>query len=476
LEYDLSRAIARVTSGEKPVIGVMSPLPVFGQPMNPMMMQMGQRGQQPWVLANELKRDFEVKTVEMTAERIPDEIKVLLLIHPKEISEKAEFAIDQFVLRGGKLIAFVDPQGALDRSTPQMGMMMGPPPSSSTLPHLFKAWGISFEAGKTVADAEYAAPLRQGPNPAVLMLSAGAFSRDDVITADADNLFMAFAGAFTGTPAAGLQKSVLIKSSKNSQLIEAALAQMSGEQALRNFTPSGIEYPLAIRLTGKFKTAFPEGKPKAPEPAANEPTAEAKPAESKDPGALKEASQENTVVLIGDSDFIQDPIAVREIENPFGGQSLIMPANGNLALAQGAIEQLSGDSNLVAIRSRASRERPFEVVRKMQADAEANYRTKIRELEESLAEAQRKLSELQKNKDTGQRFILSPDQQQELATFRKKEAEVKTQLKEVRKRLRREIDSLENRLQWANIAGMPMLVAATGLGMALVKRKRAAAR
>jgi len=177
------------------------------------------------------------------------------------------------------------------------------------------------------------------------------------------------------------------------------------------------------------------------------------------------------VVLIGDADMIQDAVSIREIQGL--GQRVIMPLNSNLSFAQSVVEQLAGDSNLIAVRSRASRERPFTVVQKMQAEADANYRTKIKELETSLAETQRNLNELQKSKgDAGQRLILSPEQQQELASFRKKEADVKTQIKEMRKKLRSEIDSLENRVKWVNIAGMPLVVIFTGFGLAVLKRRQ----
>jgi ABC-type uncharacterized transport system involved in gliding motility auxiliary subunit len=477
LEYDLSRAISRVITPEKPVVGIMSPLPFAGQQMSPMMMQMGRRGGQPaWVFYSELQRDFNVKQVEMTAESIPDDVKVLLLIHPKAISDAAQFAIDQFVLRGGKLIAFLDPMAALDA---QGGGPMGGG-SSSSIDKLLKAWGLTFESTKVVADTSYTGRTQQGRAPAVLALTDKAVNKDDIITAEADNLFMAFAGAFTGAPVAGLKETVLIKSSKDSQLIEPMLAQMDGERIIRDFSPSGTEYALAVRLTGKFKTAFPEGKPKA-EPKPDEPP---KPDEKKPDAAtdknLKESAQENSVVLVGDSDMIQDQLCVREMPNPFGGgQRMVMPANGNLAFAQGAVEQLTGDNNLITVRSRASRERPFTVVRKMQADAESNYRSKIKELETSLTEAQTKLNDLQRakaEKGGGQKFILSPEQQTEIANFRKKEGEVKQQLKVERKKLRVDIDSLENRIKWLNIAGMPALVALAGVGLAVVARKRRAAR
>jgi len=466
LEYDISRAIARVMTPDKAVIGVLSPLPVMGTGA---MMPMQQQGEPAWALIEELKRDFDVREIEPNATTIPNDIKVLLVIHPKGITEATQFALDQFVLRGGKLIAFLDPMAALDPQTASAGF--GSPPSKSGLDRLLKAWGVTFEDSKVLADLDFVARTDQGRAPAVLALNEKAVNKDDIATADAGNLFVVFGGVFGGTPAQGLKETVLLHSSKDSELVDPMMARMSGEEIAKSFKPSGIEYPLAIRLSGKFKTAFPAGKPKPPEAEPNEKKEDASPPET----MLKESKQETTVVLVGDSDMIQDRVAVRQVGNPFG-QRLFMPANGNLAFAENLIDQLTGDSNLIAVRSRASRERPFTVVKKMQADAEASYRSKIKELEEGLADAQRKIGQLQSGKQEGQRFILSPQQQEELANFRKKEAEAKTQLKEVRKKLRADIDSLENRIKWLDIAGMPALVALTGLAFAIVKRRRSAAR
>ena len=469
LEYDISRAIARVTETNKPTVGVMSSLPVMGTPMMPMARQ---QGEEPWAIITELQHDFNVKQVEMTADKIPDDIQVLVVIHPRAIPEAAQFVIDQFVLRGGRLVAFLDPKSMLD----QMGEGMGAPASTSNLDKLLKAWGLSFDTVKVVADLNYLARTRQGRAPAILILTEKAMNKEDIVTADADNVIMAMAGTFSGTPVQGLTETVLIKSSSNSELVDAMMAQFGGESIATKFTPSGKEFPLAIRLTGKFKTAFPEGKPKAPKSAPDEeensPNEEKK-TEEKPAPALNESTKETTVVLIGDSDMIQDQLAVREIQNPFGPR-WIMPANGNLSFAQSVVEQLSGDSDLIAMRSRASRERPFTVVKKIQADAEANYRNKIKELENSLTETQRKVNELQKGKENenGQRFILSPEQQAELANFQKKEGEVKAQLKTVRKQVRAEIDSLETRVKWLNIAAMPAVVALSGLGLALFRRRQ----
>lgn len=470
LEYDLSRAIARVLSPEKPVIGVMSSLPVMGAPSMDMM-QMGRRSR-PWIFISELKRDFDVREVPVTSEEIPAEIKQLVVIHPKSFSPAAQYAIDQFVLRGGKLLAFLDPLSALERPNQQM-MMMGGGPSSSNLELLLKGWGLTFDDTKVLADLNYAVRMREGRTATVLALTEEAMNKDDVVTAQADNLVLPYAGVFSGSPAQGVTQTVLLSSTQDSQLVEAMMAQMAGERIIRDFKPSGTSHPIGIRLTGKFKTAFPEGKPKDAAAPAEE---KDKKPEEKKPEGLKEATAESTVVLIGDADFIQDPVAVQEMQNPFGGEPMVMPTNGNLALAQGIVEQLTGDANLISIRSRASRERPFTVVKKMQADAEDAFRSKIKEMEESLAETQSKLNELQRTKGEGQRFILSPEQQKELENFQQKEAQVRKDLKQERKKLRAGIDSLENRVKWINIAAMPVLVALSGVIIATLQRKRVTAK
>ena len=180
------------------------------------------------------------------------------------------------------------------------------------------------------------------------------------------------------------------------------------------------------------------------------------------------------MILVGDSDMIFDPVCV-QVQNIFG-QKIIIPQNGNLNLAQSMVEQLAGDSNLIGVRSRATLNRPFTVVKRMEEKAQESYRSKIKELEASLSETQQKLNELQRTKEKGQRFILSPEQQQELARFRQKEAEAKKELKQVRKNLRRDVDSMENRLKWINIAAMPVVVSLTGITLAVYKRKRTAAK
>ena len=478
LEYDLDRAIVRAENPDKPVIGVMSPLPVFGMPSNPMMQQMGQQGSQPWTLITELKNDFEVKRVGMDLDKIDDDIKLLMVIAPKDISDKAQYAIDQFIMRGGKLLAFLDAQCLADqRQQNQMMAQMGG--GGSSLDKLLKAWGITFDTGKVVADMEYKMQLR-GRNgepqeaPAWLNLDRAALDTNDVTTSQIGSVWLPLCGAFTGTPVAGLKETVLLRSTKESQLVDAMLANLSGDNIMKEFKPSGVNYALAIRLTGKFKTAFPDGPPQEKKDDAAKKD-EKKPEDNKAAGTLKETKGDNTVVLFGDADLLFDPFTVRRIDTPFG--SLQTAMNANLSLAQNLAEQMTGDNNLIAVRSRATLNRPFERVQKMEAAANEKFQSEIKRFQESRDEAQRKINDLQAaKKDKDQRFILSPEQRAELEKLRKEEADANKRLRQVQKDLRKEVVSMQNRIKWINILAVPFAVTATGIVIAVVNRRKTSAK
>ena len=483
LEYDLSRAITRVGTPDKPVVGVMSPLPVFGMPSNPMMARMGQQGQQPWVIINELKNDFNVQRVAMDVDKIDDNIKLLVLIHPRDITDKAQFAVDQFVLRGGKLIAFLDALPMMD--TREQNEMLGSMPNNgSTLDKLLKAWGLSFDISKVVADMNYKMQLagRNGQPqdaPAVMAVTGAGLNNEDIVTSQIDNVWLPYAGAFTGTPAPGLKETVLLKSTKDSQLVDGFMAHLSGENVMKEFKPSGTQYALAVRLTGKFKTAFPNGAPEdkkeADKKEGDKKEPDAKPEEKKTDDSLKESRQDNTVILVGDADMLYDRVALQPIQTLFG--TAYSPANGNLSFAQNAIEQMTGDSNLIQVRSRATVARPFTRVKAMEAAANEKFQSEIKRLEDSASEAQRKINELQQQKkDKDQRFILSPEQSAELANLRKEEVETRKHLKQVQKDLRKEVVSLQTRVKWINILAVPLAVMASGIVIAFVKRKKTSAK
>ncbi len=462
LEYDLVRAIARAGSAERPKIGLMSGLPVLGERFNPMTRQ----SSEPWVLANELRRDFDVRQVNMTVESIDKDINVLLLVHPRVIAEHVEYALDQFVLRGGKLIAFVDPYAYFDQ---QPGPMPGMPAmaSSSTLPRLFKAWGVEMDPGKVISDIVFASGGGQRYTPTVLSLNRTAFARDDVVTSQIETLLYAFGGAFKLQPAAGLAASELVKSSPNSMLVDSFSATVAGEAATKSFQPSGKAMPLALRLTGKFKTAFPDGK-------TVEKTAKPKPPAAAGEPQLKESAQANSVVLVADVDMLQDGAAV-DVQEMFG-RRVVVPSNGNLAFAQGLVEQVASGDSLLSLKSRASSFRPLTVVREMEAEAQAQYFGKIKQLEDEVQKTTENLQKLQKGSGAGAKAaqILSPEQQTELENFRKRVAETKKSLKDLRKNLRQDAERLVFLTKVANIALMPLLVALLGIGIALLRRRQQA--
>jgi ABC-type uncharacterized transport system involved in gliding motility auxiliary subunit len=253
-------------------------------------------------------------------------------------------------------------------------------------------------------------------------------------------------------------------------LVDSSLATVSGDGATKNFQPGGKNLPLALRLSGRFKTAFPDGKPV-------DKTAKPKPApagaQAAEP-ALKEAAKESSVVLVGDVDMLQDGAAV-DVQEVFG-RRVVVPSNGNLAFAQGLVEQLAAGDDLLSLQSRAAAFRPLTVVREMEADAQKQYFGKIKSLEDDLQKTTENLQKLQKSQGAGAKGaqILTPEQQAEMESFRKKVAETRMELKELRKNLRQDAERLVFLTKVANIALMPILVALLGILIALLRRRKQA--
>jgi ABC-type uncharacterized transport system involved in gliding motility auxiliary subunit len=474
LEYDITRAIARVINPKPATIGVMSALPVFGSQMPPQLARrMGRQNQDPYVFVQELKKDFTVKEVPMTSDRIDDDINVLLVVHPRDITDAAQYAIDQFVLRGGRLIAFLDPHAYFDQKQDQMSQVIGESSGQSSLDKLLKAWGLDMDQNKVAADMTFGNTHNQNM-PTVIMLPKEGINQDDIATSQADAIVMAFSGAFTGKVADGLKETVLLKTSPRSQLVDGVIASIGGDNIMKDFKPSNINYALAVRLSGKFKTAFPGGKPaKADAKDKDKDKDKDKPADTT--AQLKESTKDGAVILVADSDMLNDQVCV-QVQDILG-YKLVQPKNGNLALVQNFVENLAGDSDLISMRSRASVTRPFTKLLDMQAQANQKGQAKLKELEEKKQETERKISELQQKKEgSQQRLILSPEQQKELDEFRKANVEFSKEVKKIRKDLSRETDALQFHTKMVNIFAMPAAVAIAGIALALVKRKKTAAK
>lgn len=466
LEYDISRAIARVENHSPPVVGIMSAMQVFGQQASPMMMVQGNQGAEPWAFVTELRKDFNVREVPMSATKIDSDVKVLVVLHPRDITDAAQYAIDQFVLRGGKLIAFLDPHAYFDQRHDENRsfMIMGDSAGKSSLDKLLKAWGLSMDEDKVAADTSFAGRNTQTGDimPTLLMVTREGIDPNEAATGQIDNLTIPFAGAFTGKPVEGLNETVLIKCTRNSQLVDSMIATAASEQILRDFKPANEPYALAVHLTGKFKTAFPKGKPEG--------------VDAKDDVQLKEGNGSGEVVLVADSDMVNDK-ACLQVQN-VRGHRIKHPMNGNLNFVQSMVELFSGDDGLISARSRASINRPFTRLKEMEDKAGRQWEEKIQVLEKQQRDMERKITELQQHKEGSdeQKQILSPEQQQELENYQKTRVAVNKDLKEVRKNLRKDTDALEFWTKVINIGAMPVLVALSGLVLAIGKPKRRTAK
>jgi ABC-type uncharacterized transport system involved in gliding motility auxiliary subunit len=315
-----------------------------------------------------------------------------------------------------------------------------------------------MDPGKVVSDVVFGSGGGARYTPTVLSLNRTAFSRDDVVTGSVETLLYAFGGAFDVKPVEGLTATSLVRSSPNSMLVDNADATKTGDAATSNFKPSGKSMPLALRLTGKFKTAYPDGLTVDKKPVPGTP-------------ALKESAKENSVILVADVDLLADGAAV-DVQDVFG-RKVVVPSNGNLAFALGMVEQFASGDELISLRSRAASFRPLTVVRELEAEAQKQYFGRIQALEDEKQKTQARLQELQKQQPgSGKSQILTAEQQEELERFKKTYIETNLALKELRRNLRQDAEALVFWTKLANIALMPLLVAIFGLVMALVLRRK----
>ena len=478
LEYDISRAIKNVLKlkEEQEIVGVMSSLNVWGgpDPSNPMAMLNRGQQQPPWYFLQQLQRDFKVERIEPAATEIPAEVNVLLFIHPKNVSEATEYAIDQFVLRGGKLIAFVDPLAQRDDSGMQNPQMRIPGlGGGSNLNRLFSKWGVPFDNSQVVADFNYRLnprdPIAQGRmQPAYLALDRNALNSEEVVTRDLGTLRLPYAGSFdTSNVATGLKVTELITSSEQAKLVDGMSSQFNGDKIMDSFLtgsedgkPVGTKkYVLALKLGGKFTTAFPDGKP-APADAGS-----SKPGATKPDSAehLTESKEDNYVCLIGDTDILVDDHFILQ-------QRFLI--SENITFVQNLVDHF-GDDTLINIRSR-NQNRPFTTIVNLEKEAQAKFEGRLKKLEE---EQQKILQEKTKLESTGEgnnQFTLRIDPQA-LKEIQAKELEKRKQIREIRKQLRADIDLIQLKIKLANIGLMPLLVILFGIGFFIRKRKKTAA-
>ncbi len=466
LEYLVTRLVHEVSRTDKPKIGVMSSLPIMGTPAMPYGPQ-PQQGAPPWIFVRELENMYDVVEVKSTVETIPEEITALFVVHPKDFPDSVIYAIDQFVLQGGKLLLFVDAMCMTDPGAG--GGQFGPMQSGSDLNKLTGAWGLELEAGKVAGDKNAATQLNVGGGSvdtiiSWLSLRNDQINREEISTSMLEFVMLPFPGLWKGEPAEGLELTSLAGTSDNSGVINTFQA-MGASAAMREALEKRDPAPLIARLQGSFKSAFPDGRPsdtpeneEGPAPAANE-------------SHLTESSVDSVVILVSDVDMIADQYSV-QVRN-FFGQQIAEPINDNLNLVLNFAEQLSGSDSLIGLRSRGTYQRPFTRVNELEAKAQEQWKLEEQKLQTKVQDAQQRLRDLQRGKDEDQKLILSPEQQAEIKKFNEELFDYRQQLKEVRKNLRKEIESLGVTLKVINIAAVPLLVAVFGIVRGVQRRKAA---
>ncbi|HRQ64113.1 MAG TPA: Gldg family protein [Xanthomonadaceae bacterium] len=459
LEYDVAKLIHSLGEPVRPVVGVISRLPMTGG-FDPNARQM----REPWAVLSELRQIFDVRELNHGATEIDPEVQVLMLVHPKELSEDTLYAIDQFVLRGGRLVAFIDPfaetdDSAMDPENPSAAMFAS---RSSQVGRLFDAWGIEFDADQVVLDrgTALAVSVAQGRppqrHPAILGLGPGFLNNEDVVSAQLSSINMASAGHLRVKEDATLELVPLIQSSRDAMAASAdRLRFLAADPSslFQEFAASNEHYVLAGRLSGSLKTAFP--------------------GRSGD-GHLAESATDVQMIVVADTDILTDRLWVQV--TPFLGQRIMNAFANNGDFIVNAIDNMTGSSALISVRGRAVSSRPFTTVDDLRRLADERFRAKEQELQEQLAETERRVNELQRGKDQTSALVLSGEQRAELQRFQDEKLRIRRELRQVRRQLDADIEALGTRLKIINIGLMPLLITFAAIGFAWwrVRRRRQA--
>ncbi|WP_422910017.1 GldG family protein [Pseudomonas sp. MAC6] len=451
LEYELSRLVQSLAKPERPVVGVLSGLQVNGG------FDMAARQPTPaWMLIEEIRQLFQIESLKRDVDLIPEKVSVLLLIHPKQLPEQTLYAIDQFVLRGGKLLTFVDPFSEADTQAEMPGEMVID--KASDLPALFKAWGLRMVPDQVLGDGSYAmsVSMGQGQRPvrhaAWLSLPKNALDKDDISTASLETITVATAGMLEPLDGAKTQFIPLIRSSQYAMPFDVKRFGMlaNPEELIRELKPTGERYTLAARISGPAQTAFPEG------------------IEGQKDG-LKQADNIN-VIVVADTDMLTDRMWVQVQD--FFGQRIPQPWADNAGFAINALDNLAGSEALISVRSRGRFTRPFEVVDAIQREAEVKFREKEQALQNQLADTEQKLAALQQSDDPSKALELTPEQQAAVQQFVQQKLAIRKELRDVRYQLNADIEALGSTLKFLNIALVPLVLTLGVLALWLWRRRR----
>ena len=468
LEYDLTRLVHNLAHPKKKVIGLVAGIPVDADPANQY---------KPWTVVEQIKQFFEVKSLGLDP-KITDDIDVLMIVHPFGLSDKTLYAIDQFVMAGGKTMVFVDPYA--EEGSRSNAAMRLPPDHGSNLEKLFKAWGVEYSQDNVLADLGLAQRVQAAVDPqgkpvitnyvAWLSFPADRLKSDDVITGQLRAINVATAGFLAKSEKADISFDPLIVSTESAAPMEAQKFrfQPNPAQILKTFEPKGKPLTLAARVSGKLKSAFPDGPPAAKD-SDKKAEAEDKDGSAKKPH-LKETKDVVNLIVVADSDILADSFWL-QVQDLFG-QRLVVPTANNADFVINALDNLSGSSELIGLRSRGFSDRPFDHVIEIQRAAELQYRDRERALLKELKEVEGKLKDLTTKEEKGAAVILTAKQKQAIEQFRRQIIKVRGELRDVRRALREDIDTLDAWIKILNIAAMPALIALFAIGLLIARNRR----
>lgn len=478
LEYEFMKLVSRVAEPDLQVVGLLTTLDIDGgfDPMS------GQATQQ-WMITDFIRQLYELRRIETAATEIADDVDILMLVHPQGLSDETLYAIDQFVMRGGKTLVFLDPTADSLVTRSEQGSLI-PAGLSSDLPGLLQAWGVDYASDKVLTDNSLALRVQMGqgsrPVAHIGMIGANrtALAPDDIITRRLENLNLSSAGALAPIEGATTRFEPLIQSSSDAMLMDAALLEdvLDPSVLFDEFVSANERYTIAARVSGVIETAFPEGRPML-EAAAVEQTDEpseddASDAVEEDPlaGHLASTAGETNILLFADTDVLTDRLWVQVRQ--FLGQRIPQPFANNGDFVINALDNVSGGADLVSIRSRGRYSRPFDLVVQMQREADDRLRTEEAALLERLAETEAQLAELNTGDDGQLLGQITPEIQGEIDRFNEELLETRRSLRDVQFQLTADIERLGSNLKWFNTLAMPMLLTLLALLVSLLRAQR----
>jgi ABC-type uncharacterized transport system involved in gliding motility auxiliary subunit len=441
LEYDLAKLVSTLTSDKKPVVALLSDLPTAAS-LDPLT----NRPRPAWVLDQKLVELYDIRRLQPGPTSIGDDVDLLMLVHPKQLSDDTLYAIDQFVLRGGRVLAFVDPLAESDPGYNQIDLAGNSAPVASDLPRLFAAWGVDYDPRRVVLDVQNAMNVGQSDpnappirNPSVLALHQDVMNTHDVVTASLETLDVSSAGALSLRAGATMTMDALVQSSRVSKLVDADAVRSAASNPgvlTDGFKADPEVKTIAARLSGPLKTAFPERSGAA---------------------HLAASRRDANIILVADTDLLSDRLWVDKQD--FLGTPMLSQFANNADFAINAVDNLVGNPDLIAVRTRATANRPFERVEVIRRAAEQRYLAKEKQLQQQLEGYERKLEQLQPAAKDGEAAApMGRAQRAETQQIQEQKLQTRRELRGVQRQLNAQIDRVDSTLKLLNILGMPLLV------------------